>query len=438
MTTTCITSVHGREVLDSRGHPTVEVEISCGTAFGAARGRAIVPAGASTGQHEARELRDADPTRYHGRGVLQAVEHVNSIIGPALLGRDAADQAALDRRLIELDGTPGKSHLGANAVLGASLAAAHAVAAARQIPLYEHVADLFQTPQPTLPLPMVNMLSGGLHAGGNLDFQDFLIMPIAATTYRDALRWIVAVYRSLGTVLADRGFEAVLVGDEGGYGPRLDDNEQAIQLVVQAIAAAGFEPGRDIAIAIDVASSHFFRDARYVLRQPGPTPSGTPVQALDSATMVDLLCRYSERYPIVSLEDGCAEDDWTGWRLLSGRLRDRLQLVGDDLFVTNAARLRHGVDAGVANAVLVKPNQIGTLSETLDVIRLAHEAGYRAVISARSGETEDVTLAHVAVGTAAGQIKIGSVARSERLAKYNELLRIEERLGKSARFAGPP
>ncbi len=442
-----IERIHAREVLDSRGDPTVEVEV---TIRGGAVGRAIVPSGASTGRHEAVELRDGDAARYDGRGVLAAVRHVREVLAPALVGQDASAQRVIDDRLIELDGTADKSRLGANAILGVSLASAHAAAQHRGVPLFEHLAALFADAvsrvapagpgtgpsggatalaRPTLPLPMVNMISGGLHAGGNLDFQDFLIVPLTAESYSTALAWTVRIYRRLAALLAARGLESVLVAHEGGFGPRLDSNQAAAELLLDAIRRAGFEPGRDVALAIDVASTHFASGAAYRLAATGG-------DELSATQLVDLLAQWADAYPIVSIEDGCAEDDWDGWKLLSDRLGKRVQLIGDDLFATRGERLARGIATGTANAVLVKLNQAGTLSETLGVIAQAQRAGYRAVVSARSGETEDASIAHLAVATSAGQIKIGSVARSERLAKYNELLRIEERLGPDAAFAG--
>ncbi len=419
-----ILRIHAREVLDSRGNPTVEVDVHC---KGGARGRAIVPSGASTGRHEAVELRDGDAARYGGKGVRKAVAHVNDQIAPSLLGGDVAEQERIDRLLCELDGTADKSRLGANALLGVSLACAHAAAAASGKPLWRHLADGGAGPtfEPCLPLPMVNLISGGLHAGGNLDFQDFLLLPIGARSYAESLEMTVAVYRALARVLTRHGFEGVLVGDEGGFGPKLHDNEQAVRLCVEAIRAAGLTPGRDAALALDVASSHFHREGRY-------RPKGADFSAGDMAA---LLKRWADDYPILSVEDGMAEDDWDGWKTLTAELGRRVQLIGDDLFVTNPERLQRGIASGVANAVLVKVNQVGTLTETLRVIALARAAGYRPVISARSGETEDSTIADLAVATGAGQIKIGSVARGERLAKYNQLLRIEEEMGPGAPFA---
>jgi enolase len=421
MSTSAISRIHAREVLDSRGNPTVEVEVHCQ----GSRGRAIVPSGASTGTHEAVELRDGDPARFGGKGVLRAVANVREVIAPHLAGRDVTDQQAIDRLLRDLDDTPNKARLGANAILGVSLACAHAGAAVRGQSLWRYLdAD----GRARLPLPMVNLISGGLHAGGNLDVQDFLLLPLGARSYSEALQMTVAVYRALGAVLTRHGFEGVLVGDEGGFGPRLHSNEQAIEMILEAFQRAGLTPGQQAALALDVASSHFYHDGQYRLQ----TGVGS---ALSSAEMVARLVQWVETYPILSIEDGLAEDDWDGWRELTQALGQRVQLIGDDLFVTNPERLRRGIASGVANCVLVKVNQIGTLTETLEVVRIAREAGYRAVISARSGETEDSTLADLAVATGAGQIKIGSVARSERLAKYNQLLRIEEEMGVGATFA---
>ncbi len=418
-----IVRIHAREVLDSRGRPTVEVEVTCRDG---AFGRAIVPSGASTGRHEAVELRDGDTARYGGKGVRKAVAHVRDLLTPRLLGMAATDQARIDRVLCEIDGTPNKSRVGANAILGVSLAAARAAAASRSLPLWRY---LDSEGRACLPLPMVNLISGGLHAGGNLDFQDFLLLPIGARTYSEALEMTIAVYRALSGVLTRHGFEGVLVGDEGGFGPRLSSNEQAVEMILEAVAGAGLAAGKDAAVALDVASTHFHRDGRYHLREEGGA-------SLTADEMTARLTRWAATYPILSIEDGLAEDDWDGWRKLTAALGGRVQLIGDDLFATNPARLRRGIEEGVANAVLVKVNQIGTLTETLEVVRLARESGYRAVISARSGETEDAFLADLAVATGAGQIKIGSVARSERLAKYNQLLRIEEEMGGAGRFAG--
>ncbi len=434
-------SLNARAVLDSRGRPTVEVDAIASTR---ARGRAIVPSGASTGRHEALELRDSSSLRYGGLGVQTAVENVTTVIGPAIIGMDLEDQSAIDAKLIELDGTPNKCRLGANALLGVSLAVAHAAAAARGEELFAHLNRLWRgrragvqrlpaSVDPSLPMPMVNMISGGLHAGGNLDIQDVLTIPVAAQSYSEALEMTVALYRAVGAVLSKQGFEASLVGDEGGYGPRLRDNEQALAIVVDAIRLCGFEPGRDVAIALDVASSHFFDpvSGTYRLGTGGK-------RTLDAAGMVDMLSGWVDRFPIVSLEDGLAEDDWDGWIALTARLGQSVQLIGDDLFATQIARLRAGIDRGAGNAILIKLNQVGTLSETFDAIALAQDHGFRTVVSARSGETEDATIADLAVATAAGQIKIGSVARSERLAKYNRLLRIEEELFGPQRFSRYP
>jgi enolase len=407
-----IARVDAREVLDSRGNPTVEVEVHC---HGGACGRTIVPSGASTGRHEAVELRDGEAARYGGKGVRRAVANVRQEIGPRLLGTPATEQPLIDQTLCELDGTPTKSRLGANAILGVSLACAHAAAAAKSLPLWRYLG---KEDSIRLPLPMVNLISGGLHAGGNLDFQDFLLLPVGADSFADALRMAVEVYRSLGALLTEHGFEGVLVGDEGGYGPRLHNHTQAIELILEAVAKAGYTPGKHAAVALDVASTQFFHEGRYRL--------GASLLAED---MILLLERYVTEYPVLSIEDGLAEDDWEGWKRLTAALGGRVQLIGDDLFVTNPERLRRGIREGVANSVLVKLNQIGTLTETLQVIELARSAGYRPVISARSGESEDCTIADLAVAAGVGQIKIGSVARGERLAKYNQLLRIEEALG---------
>lgn len=459
---TRIEHVHARQVLDSRGKPTVEVEVTCA---GGRVGRAIVPSGASTGQFEACELRDGDANHFDGAGVRRAVSHVRGEISSAVCGLDAVDQKLLDRRLCELDGTPNKSRLGANAILGVSLAAAHAAAASVGVPLVEHLHTMWRRcrrgeaaaagPKSgpitvgrtaglgrdfVLPLPMVNMISGGLHAGRNLDVQDVLILPVGAESYSQALEWIVKVFRRLGRLLTEAGFEGYLVGDEGGFGPKLHHNEQALEFVVRAIEAAGLQPGADIALALDVASTHFFREGKYNLNHSPVTPSPSPPdgreESLSGGEMVDLLERWCKRFPLVSIEDGVADDDWDGWRSLTDRLGKRIQLIGDDLFVTNRERLQRGIESGVANSVLIKVNQIGTLWETLETLHVAIEAGYWPVVSARSGETEDTTIADLVVATGAGQIKIGSIARSERLAKYNQLLRLEEQLGDRAAYLG--
>ncbi len=430
-----LTKLWAREVLDSRGRPTVEVEATTSTGVSAL---AIVPSGASTGRHEALELRDGDPHHYGGLGVRRAVEKVRTEIAQLLVGVDVDNQREVDERMIRCDGTPNKSRLGANAILGASLAVAHVAAAARREPLWAHLNRLYnhgnepnETIAPSVPLPMVNMISGGLHAGRNLDFQDFLVIPVGAKSYSQALAMICECYRSLGRVLAKHGEEATLVGDEGGYGPKLKSNARAVELIIEAIEAAGLRPGSGMAIALDVASTHFYDVDTNTYRL---SSDGSLARTADD--MVALLSEWTEKYPIVSIEDGLAEDDWNGWEKLTRQLGGRVQLIGDDLFATNTARLTHGIEQSAANAVLIKINQIGTLSETFDALHLARANGYRAIVSARSGETEDTTIADLATATAAGQIKIGSVARSERLAKYNRLLRIEEELGTGATFAG--
>jgi enolase len=422
MSDPAIARIHAREVFDSRGNPTVEVEVSC---HGGARGRAIVPSGASTGKHEAKELRDGDPARYGGKGVRQAVDNVHKIIAARLVGMPVTEQKFIDCTMCALDGTPDKSRLGANAILGVSLACAHAAAESRDLTLWRY---LDTGKQARLPLPMVNLISGGMHAGGNLDFQDFLLLPIGARSYSEALEMTSAVYRALAESLKEGQFEGVLVGDEGGFGPKLRSNEQAVQLTLAAIERAGLVTGKDAALALDVAATHFYRDGCYRLH-------ATAGVTLSPKEMTATLRRLVTDYPILSLEDGMAEDDWDGWRELTEAIGKHVQLIGDDLFVTNPDRLKRGIEAGVANSILVKPNQIGTLTETLQVIALARSAGYRCVISARSGETEDSTIADLAVTTGVGQIKVGSVARSERLAKYNQLLRIEEEMGTNAQFA---
>jgi len=420
-----ITGVLAREVLDSRGNPTVECEIVCGDVTG----RAIVPSGASTGSAEAHELRDDDPLRYEGRGVRRAVEHIRQTLGPAVVGLEATRQSDVDARLQELDDTPHKSKLGANALLAVSLATAHAAAAAERRPLYLHVNHLYGGAV-RMPLPMTNMISGGLHAGGNLDFQDFLISPAGAGSYTSGLEWIVRVYRHLGRLLHEAGYEAHLVGDEGGYGPRLAGNAEALELLTRAIEAADLTPGDEITLALDVAATHFYDGSHYCLSDPllREPPEETSETRLSSAEMIEAIGRLVDRFAIASVEDALAEDDWDGWRQLTARLGDRVRLVGDDLFATNPSRLRQGIEAGAANAILIKLNQIGTLSETLNTMHIAEDAGFARIVSARSGETEDTTIADLAVGTAAEQIKIGSIVRGERLAKYNRLLRIEEQL----------
>ena len=414
-----ISAVRAREILDSGGRPTVEVDLwlSDGTVA-----RSSVPSGTSTGRHEARELRDGDPERFAGDGVRTAVAHVRETIAPAVLGRSPFAQAELDAVLIELDGSADKSVLGANALLAVSTAAARAAASSSGLPLWRYLGG-----GTLLPLPMVNIISGGLHAEAGLAFQDFLILPVAATSFREALEWVAAVRRATAEILRGRGL-STLKATEGGFGPPLPGPEAALDLLVEAVARAGRAPGDEVALAIDVAASHFFRAGLY---RPADAPDG-----LGACGLVDRLERLVDDYPIVSIEDGLAEDDWHGWELLSERLGGRVQILGDDLFTTNQARLGRGIEGGIANAVLVKMNQIGTLTETLGVIEQARVAGYAQVVSARSGETGDDFIADLAVGTAAGQIKIGSLAQSERLAKYNQLLRIEEQLGAEACYAG--
>ncbi len=390
-----------------------------------ARGRGAVPSGASTGKAEALELRDADPKRYHGRGVSKAIENVVRVIAPAVGGMEAGDQEAIDNRLRELDGTENKSRLGANALLGVSLAVARAAAASAGLPLYRYLGGQEAV---ELPVPMVNIASGGLHGGGNIDFQDFQAIPLRAERYSEAMRDVVMIYQAMKDVLKARGVYFPGVADEGGYAPRLASNEAGFEVMVEAFERAGFKPGEDAAIAVDVAASHFYQNGRYQL--------STEHEEWNSRDLVERLATWAERYPILSIEDGVAEDDEAGWKLLTERLGKRCQLIGDDLFVTNPRRLAEGIRNGIANAVLVKMNQIGTLSETLEVIRLAQRAGYRTVVSARSGETEDDFMSDLAVGTGAGQLKVGAITRSERLAKYNRLLRIEEQLGKRAVYRG--
>ncbi len=442
---TRIESVHGREVFDSRGKPTVEVEIRC---EGGYVGRAIVPSGASTGTREAVELRDGDAGRLDGLGVRRAVMHVNSEIVYAVLGQEVEDQQKLDKLLCRLDRSPDKSRLGANAILGVSLAAAHAAAAVKGVPLATHLWEIWQRvlwaskrpivpPAGTeklgsrliLPLPMVNMISGGKHAGGNLDFQDFLIIPVAARSYRQALDWAITIHRRLGRLLTDDGYEGVLVADEGGYGPKLKSNEEAIQFILRAIEAAGLRPGDDVCLGLDVASTQFYSDGHYQAHGPGGGE-------LTADEMIGLLETWCDWYPIISIEDGIAEDDWEGWKTLTTRLGGRVQLIGDDLFVTSRERILQGIAEGAANSVLIKPNQAGTLWEAMTATQVALDNGYRPVISARSGDSEDTTIADLAVATGAGQIKIGSVARSERLVKYNQLIRLEEHLGEDAIWLG--
>jgi enolase 1/2/3 len=417
---TAIVDIHARQILDSRGNPTVECEV---TLRSGASGRAAVPSGASTGEFEATELRDGGD-RWLGKGVARAVENVNGEIAQAVHGADAFDQAGLDRALIDLDGTPNKSRLGANAILAVSLAAAHAAAAEERQPLWRYLGG---EGAHLLPVPMMNVLNGGAHADNKVDFQEFMVVPWGAATFSDSLRVGAEVFHHLKRTLHERGL-GTAVGDEGGFAPDLESNEAALQALVEGIEAAGYRPGDDVAIALDPATSEVHHDGAYVLEHEGRT--------LSSGEMADYWADLAGRYPIVSIEDGMDEEDWEGWRTLTERMGERVQLVGDDLFVTNSDRLRRGIEAGVANSILVKVNQIGTLTETLDAIRTAREAGYTAVMSHRSGETEDVTIADLAVATGCGQIKTGAPSRSDRVAKYNQLLRIEEALGADAEFPG--
>ena len=416
-----IADIRAREILDSRGNPTVEADVHLQSG---ALGRAAVPSGASTGVREAIELRDGDKARYLGKGVREAVANVHREIRPAVNGLDADDQAALDRALIDLDGTENKGRLGANALLAVSMAAAHAAAADAGRPLYEHLAT---GAAPDLPVPLMNILNGGAHADNSVDLQEFMIVPAGAESFSEALRCGAEVFHALKKVLGGRGL-ATGVGDEGGFAPDLPSNEAAIETILEAVEQAGYRAGRDVWLALDVASSEFHADGRYTLASEN--------RSFDAAGFVDYLAAWVDQYPILSIEDGMAEGDWEGWEAITGRLGDRVQLVGDDLFVTNPAILREGIDRGAANAILIKVNQIGTLTETLEAMQLARASGYANVVSHRSGETEDTTIAHIAVATGAGQIKTGSASRSDRVAKYNELLRIEERLGDRARYAG--
>ena len=416
-----ITDVYAREIMDSRGNPTVEVEVYLedGTI-----GRAAVPSGASTGQFEAVELRDSESSRYLGKGVLQAVANVNDIIGPAILGFDASEQVAIDGVMIELDGTPNKAKLGANAILGVSMAVARAAAESYDLPLFQYLGG---TNAKELPVPMMNILNGGAHADNNVDIQEFMIMPIGASSFMEALRYCAEVSHTLKGVLKAKGL-ATGVGDEGGFAPNLGSNEEALQVITEAIEKAGLVVGKDIVFAIDAASSEFYKDGKYHLAGEGKVKT--------AAEMVEYYAELCEKYPIYSIEDGLAEEDWEGWKLLTERLGKTVQLVGDDLFVTNTERLSRGIKEDTANAILIKVNQIGTLTETFDAIEMAKRAGYTAVISHRSGETEDSTIADIAVAVNAGQIKTGAPARSERVAKYNQLLRIEDMLAETAQYRG--
>jgi enolase len=418
---TKIAKIHAREILDSRGNPTLEAEV---TLADGSFGRAAVPSGASTGAKEAVELRDGDRTRYLGKGVRNAVDNVNTAIAKALGGFDAADQAGLDRRLIDLDGTENKGRLGANALLGVSLAAAHAVAASRRQPLWQYLADGSEV---ALPVPMMNIVNGGAHADNNVDLQEFMVLPVGFDSFSEALRAGTEIFHALKAVLKGRGLSTA-VGDEGGFAPDLRSNEEALETILEAIGKAGHAAGEDVLLGLDVASSEFHENGKYNLSGEG--------KRLTAQQFVDFLAGWCDQYPIVTIEDGMAEDDWDGWKLLTERLGDRVQLVGDDLFVTNPKVFREGIDRGVANAILIKVNQIGTLTETLEAIAMADANRYAAIVSHRSGETEDTTIADIAVATTATQIKTGSLCRSDRVAKYNQLLRIEQQLGSGARYAG--
>jgi enolase len=418
---TAIESVHAREVLDSRGNPTVEVEVAIEAGL---VGRAIVPSGASTGAHEAVELRDGDKTRYGGKGVQKAVENVNTTIASELYDMDAADQVAIDRTLIEIDGSANKGTLGANAILGVSLACAKVSAEFTGLPLYRYLGGVHAH---VLPVPMMNILNGGKHAQNSTDFQEFMVMPVGAPTFREGLRWCCEIYQSLKNVLHDQG-QGTNVGDEGGFAPSLKTNEAALQVIMQAIEKAGYKPGEQIFLAMDPACTEIYQDGKYHLEREG--------RSLTSAEMVDYWANIANNYPLVSLEDGLAEDDWAGWSLLVEKIGHKVQLVGDDLLVTNVQRLQRGIAEKAANSILIKLNQIGTLTETLSAIQLAQRASWTAVVSHRSGESEDVTIADLVVATNAGQIKTGAPARTDRVAKYNQLLRIEEELGESAVYAG--
>ncbi len=430
---TKITRVHARQVIDSRGNPTVEADVYVGVGV---RGRAAVPSGASTGEHEALELRDGDKSKFLGKGVLKAVANANNEIAKAVVGLDAADQRALDKRMIELDGTPTKSRLGANAILAVSMAAARAAAAALSQPLYKYLARYSSDSSANLlPCPMMNILNGGAHADSSVDFQEFMVMPVGAPSFSEALRWGVEVFHALKTALKKHGYSTA-VGDEGGFAPSCKSSEEAIQIVLESIAAAGYKPGEQLSIALDPASSEFFDKASgtYIFKKSDKS-------AHSSEAMVEYWTKWVEKYPIVSIEDGMGEEDWPGWKKLTEKLGSKdsskkIQLVGDDIFVTNTEIFARGINQGIANAILIKLNQIGTVTETIDAIELARKAGYNSIISHRSGETEDTFIADLAVATAAGQIKTGSASRTDRIAKYNQLLRIEEELGASARFHG--
>jgi enolase len=417
-----IQEIRAREILDSRGNPTVECDVLLASG---AMGRAAVPSGASTGEHEAVELRDNDPQHYLGKGVLKAVENIETAIAPALGGMDPSDQRLIDGTMIELDGTPNKSQLGANAILAVSMGCARAAATELKLPLYRYIGGVNAN---ILPVPMMNIINGGAHADNNVDFQEFMAMPIGAETFADALRWGAEVFHTLKGVLKKRGYNTA-VGDEGGFAPSLKSNVEAIEVILEAIQKAGYQAGEQIAIALDPAVSELYSDGRYVFKKSDKSTKS-------SEQMVRFWTDWANKYPIVSIEDALAEDDWQGWKMLTDEIGDKIQLVGDDLFVTNTERLRRGIDEGVANSILIKVNQIGTVTETLEAIELARRNGYTAIISHRSGETEDTFIADLAVGTGVGQIKTGSASRTDRIAKYNQLLRIEEELGRAAGFLG--
>ncbi len=416
-----IKEIKAREILDSRGNPTLEVAVALD---GGSTGRASVPSGASTGQHEALELRDGDKSRYNGKGVLKAIANVNDTIAGAIIGMVAGEQEALDRKLIDLDGTPDKSRLGANAMLGTSLAVAYAAAAEKNAPLYRYIG---QRDNYLLPVPMMNILNGGKHATDSTDLQEFMVMPVGASTFSQAMQMGTEVYHALKKVLKDRGLNTN-VGDEGGFAPSLPSNKDAVEAILAAIESANYKPGKDVYIALDPASSELYQDGKYVLEREGKT--------LTSAEMVEFYVKWAAEYPIISIEDGMAEDDWEGWQLITEKLGDKIQLVGDDLYVTNVSRLSRGIETRASNSILIKLNQIGTLTETIEAIRMAQQAGWTAVVSHRSGETEDTTIADLAVGMNTGQIKTGAPCRSERTAKYNRLLYIEDELKDKASYAG--
>jgi enolase len=419
---TTIVKIIGREILDSRGNPTVEADVYLADG---SLGRAAVPSGASTGEHEAVELRDGDKNRYLGKGTQQAVQHVNGEIAAALHGKDAAQQAEIDRIMIKLDGTPNKGRLGANAILAVSMAAARAAAAAQRTPLYRYLGGVSAS---ILPVPMMNILNGGAHADNSVDLQEFMIVPFGAPKFSEALRTGAEIFHTLKGVLKKRGY-STSVGDEGGFAPNLKSNDEALEVVMEAISKAGYKPGEQVGIALDPASSEFFQNGKYVFKKSDGSER-------TSEQMADFWADWVSKYPIISIEDGMAEDDWSGWKIITQRLGSKIQLVGDDLFVTNTERLKRGIDEGIANSILVKVNQIGSLTETLEAMAMAAAGGYTSVVSHRSGETEDPFIADLTVATGAGQIKTGSASRTDRIAKYNQLLRIEERLGSEAKFAG--